>query len=112
MCFFLLPEFNIPAKQNEADTAVKSELLEVVEWIWCEGHNETMNPFGVVRRMTEQQLQRDRVAYPQGTLLPRFNCAFQMHAITCVHIGVVGETKVHRTIVLDVFCLTNSKDLE
>ena len=48
------------------DKQAQTQETAVVEWSWGEGSEETMHPVWAVRRLTQKQLDQERVNRPLG----------------------------------------------
>ena len=82
------------------------------EWQWGEGSEETMHPFWAVRRMTQKQLNQERINQPLGQIKKRFNCKLQTLSLSTVNIATVKGKCFNRTRLLDVPFLTNELALQ
>ena len=74
-----------------------------------------MHPFWAVRRLTETQLQQERLKAKEDKSrimpLPRFNCEIEYKNTSIVCIAAVGGQCFNRTRILETPYLTNSECL-
>ena len=103
-----------PVLGAEADPAVAAE--------WKESGEESTQPFWIVRRLTQKQL--DAASKGQGVhgpvcrqprmgpWTPRFNCKLQELTLSNVTIANVGGRVMNKTRLVEVPFLTNSMPLE
>ena len=108
------------AASGDAAVAGSSASLGEEPWMWGQGHPETMHPFWAVRRITQQQLDKEIEACIRrnktavaGTEwpIPSFNCEFQRYSQSQVNIATVGNTSVTGSRLVHVPILTNCKAL-
>ena len=72
-----------------------------------------MRPFWAVRRMTYQQLERERAKPLPASVkvLPRFNCILKNIACSSTNVAAIGEHAVNCTRMVDVPMMTNDLEL-
>ena len=92
--FKVVPEFKVPTMADQAigsQPAVADFKNEKHsgdgKWLFDDGTPDTMHPFWGVRRLTYQQLQKERNETKNGEWLPRFTCeiAYQHLSEVCVY---------------------------
>ena len=86
LTFSVLPEWKMPENKN-GNAAVAD--AAVAEWKWSA--SVTLNPFWAVRRMTYEQLERER-AKPLAAYVkfrPRFNCILKNIACSSTIIAAI-----------------------
>ena len=94
------------------DKQAQEQKTAVVEWSWGEGSEETMHPFWVVRRLTQKQLEQERINQPLGQIKKRFNCKLQTLSVSAVNIATVKGKCLNLTRILHVPFLTNQFALQ
>ena len=90
------------------DKQAQTQETAVVEWSWGEGSEETMHPFWAVRRLTQKQLEQERVNQPLGQIKKRFNCKLQTLSLSAVNIATAKGKCLNLTRLLHVPFLTNA----
>ena len=94
------------------DKQAQTQETAVVEWSWGEGSEETMHPFWAVRRLTQKQLEQERVNQPLGQIKKRFNCKLQTLTLSAVNIATVKGKCLNLTRLLHVPFLANAFALQ
>ena len=69
--FKVVLEFKVP---TQASSASKPAVADEDGWIFDDGTPDTMLPFWAVRRLSQQQLEKERSETKPGKWLPRFTC--------------------------------------
>ena len=111
--FKLTPEIKIPTlvgPQHAVAGAVNENYSDDGKWILNEGTPDTLPPFWAVRRLTQQQLDKERSAAKPGEWLPRFTCKIVNQKISdvCVYTMIHME---NRTRTFAVPFMTIASDL-
>ena len=106
--FKIQPEFKIPTK---ASAGSKPAVADEDGWIFDDGTPDTMHPFWAVRRLTSQQLEKERNETKPGKWLPRFSC--QLVDIELSNVCVYSRIScANSTRNFKIPFLTNSAQLE
>ncbi len=94
--FYVVPEFKYPTLvgPNYAVSGLMKDTLSVDgKWLFQDGGSDTMHPFWAVRRLTTQQLDRERAHVEAGSWAPRFNCEIIWKEVTSVGVFVMVQTE-------------------
>ena len=90
--FKLAPEFKVPTLAKAAVADFQTERRsDDGEWVWDDSNAYTLHPFWVVRRLTQQQLQKERNEVKPGEWSPRFTCAIEYFDISEVCVYTMAE---------------------
>ena len=110
----VVPEFKAP---TQADPAIgsqpavadfKNEKHSIDgKWILDDGTPDAMHPFWAARRLTNQQLQKERHETKAGEWLPRFTCEIAYHQLSevCVYSMVRCDNRTKNIAVPFITCL-------
>ena len=105
----------VAGSTDTTDAAKQARTCNAAKWIWGERGLETMHPFWAVRRLTETQLQQERMKAKEDKSrimpLPRFNCEIEYKNTSVVCIAAVGGQCFNRTRILQTPYLTNTEYL-
>jgi len=94
--FYVVPEFKQP-KAVDPNTAVAAAMKEHFsadgKWLFADGGADTMHPFWGVRRLTMQQIEKERATAEADLWLPRFNCMIAWQEVTSVGVFATVQTE-------------------
>ena len=96
--FKIVPEFKVPTR---ASSASKPAVAVEDGWIFDDGTPDTMHPFWAVRRLSQQQLEKERSETKAGNWLPRFTCEVRYFELSnvCVYARIAcGNTTRNCTV--------------
>ena len=94
--FYVVPEFKYPTlvgPNSAVSDSMKDTLSVDGKWLFQDGGPDTMHPFWAVRRLTTQQLDREKAHVEAGCWAPRFNCEIIWKEVTSVGVFVMVQTE-------------------
>ena len=92
--FKLAPEFKVPTLAKAAVADFQTERRrDDGEWVWDDSTADTLHPFWAVRRLTQQQLQKERNEVKPGEWSPRFTCEIIYKPVSEVCFGGMFSRK-------------------
>ena len=79
--FKIVPEFKVPAR---ASSASNPAVADENGWIFDDGTPDSMHPFWAVRRLSKEQLEKERRETKLGNWSPRFTCEVRYSELSSV----------------------------
>ena len=120
--FLLLPDIKAPtavaADQSSSADGGGSGGTAGATLVYSKDHSESLNPFWAVRRMTADDMQREKddIAKEMRTngdyiRIPAFNCNFVTRNHNCVALAEVGDQALASTRWISLQYISNAKEL-
>ena len=79
--FKIVPEFKVPTR---ASSASNPAVADENGWIFDDGAPDSMHPFWAVRRLSQEQLEKERRETKPGNWSPRFTCEVRYSELSSV----------------------------
>ena len=116
--WLLCPEFKAPTLAPTAVAANAGGGPAEPEWIYSKDRNETLHPFWAVRRLTDADLEKEKVQVlaeikrtGEKLHVPVFNCELENKSHTVCHIVCANGKNMNSTRFINVPHITNFKEL-